>query len=311
MRLTTQLNQLSNYYLKTVQTRPQHHLKPSERFLLYKSFGKSRLSQPSYSKIRSVYDYEQTLQHYVNELANLTFADHVLGWLAILTVQQALFTWDQFDEQIREQHFVDGLNIRPHTIVEAAETVLIGTADLDKVFGDAVGDYHMGSTITNFVTYDLACTYTAANSALSVILYGGNILDDDASFIDDDISYIFGDFASEAVKAYSVIDTNKPGAWQQEGLRRLELGLQDLAANPQVDPIVKKALGLDSPTDEEVLSRLGFLSHEFEEWQIEKSEQTKSYQQQTFDPTKRLEFWQWWLTEAIPQAWEMANQTFS
>jgi hypothetical protein len=30
-----------------------------------------------------------------------------------------------------------------------------------------------------------------------------------------------------------------------------------------------------------------------------------------FDFQKRLEFWQWWLTEAIPQAWELAQQSFS
>ncbi|HEX2910496.1 MAG TPA: hypothetical protein VH186_06775 [Chloroflexia bacterium] len=29
----------------------------------------------------------------------------------------------------------------------------------------------------------------------------------------------------------------------------------------------------------------------------------------TFEPEKRLEFWKWWLTEAIPQAWELAQQS--
>lgn len=29
-----------------------------------------------------------------------------------------------------------------------------------------------------------------------------------------------------------------------------------------------------------------------------------------FDPEKRLDFWEWWLTEAIPQAWELANSTY-
>ncbi len=28
-----------------------------------------------------------------------------------------------------------------------------------------------------------------------------------------------------------------------------------------------------------------------------------------FDPNKRLEFWEWWLTEAIPHAWELAQQS--
>jgi len=30
-----------------------------------------------------------------------------------------------------------------------------------------------------------------------------------------------------------------------------------------------------------------------------------------FNPTKRLEFWEWWLTKAIPQAWELAQQSTS
>jgi hypothetical protein len=30
---------------------------------------------------------------------------------------------------------------------------------------------------------------------------------------------------------------------------------------------------------------------------------------ENFDPQKRLEFWEWWLTEAIPQAWELAQQS--
>ncbi|MBN9390848.1 MAG: hypothetical protein J0I20_22655 [Chloroflexi bacterium] len=28
-----------------------------------------------------------------------------------------------------------------------------------------------------------------------------------------------------------------------------------------------------------------------------------------FIPEKRLEFWKWWLKEAIPQAWELAQQS--
>lgn len=30
-----------------------------------------------------------------------------------------------------------------------------------------------------------------------------------------------------------------------------------------------------------------------------------------FDPDKRREFWEWWLKEAIPQAWELAQQSSS
>ena len=29
-----------------------------------------------------------------------------------------------------------------------------------------------------------------------------------------------------------------------------------------------------------------------------------------FDPQKKLEFWEWWLTEAIPKAWELAQSSY-
>lgn len=31
----------------------------------------------------------------------------------------------------------------------------------------------------------------------------------------------------------------------------------------------------------------------------------------SFDKLKQLEFWKWWLTEAIPQAWELAHQSIN
>jgi hypothetical protein len=35
----------------------------------------------------------------------------------------------------------------------------------------------------------------------------------------------------------------------------------------------------------------------------------KLYKPVRFDVEKRLEFWEWWLTEAIPQAWELAEKS--
>jgi hypothetical protein len=29
-----------------------------------------------------------------------------------------------------------------------------------------------------------------------------------------------------------------------------------------------------------------------------------------FDDRKRLEFWEWWLTEAIPQAWDLGQDSY-
>lgn len=41
-------------------------------------------------------------------------------------------------------------------------------------------------------------------------------------------------------------------------------------------------------------------------WSKGKYKCTSSYDPLTLDCEKRLEFWEWWLTDAIPQAWELA-----
>lgn len=41
-------------------------------------------------------------------------------------------------------------------------------------------------------------------------------------------------------------------------------------------------------------------------WWNKYSRFRSNYQPLRFDPEKRLKFWEWWLTEAIPQAWEKA-----
>jgi len=38
-----------------------------------------------------------------------------------------------------------------------------------------------------------------------------------------------------------------------------------------------------------------------------KNRNSEKYVPLVFDPQKRLEFWEWWLTQAIPQAWELAE----
>ena len=38
-------------------------------------------------------------------------------------------------------------------------------------------------------------------------------------------------------------------------------------------------------------------------------EKIGQYKEVSFDPQKRRDFWKWWLNEAIPQAWELAQQS--
>ena len=311
MSMPIEVKELCNNYLILVQHHPQHHLNPNERFNLYKSFGKSRIDLPEYKKTGQRLDVDEYTQFYKDRLEHLTLADHVLGWLSILTVRHILPIWNEkFEMQIQLQNTKHIHRVTPHQIIEAAENVINRTAKLDKVFFDSNNDYHMGSKIKEYLTYDLACIYTAASSVLGFVLYGEAGVDSSGLFVDDDISYIFGDYASEAVKAYSVIDTNKPGAWVDEGFRRAEVAFLESETDEDANSEFNKVFGMDSSHGEDILTRLSLTSPEFEEWQNEQMEQKKTFKQLIFDPIKRLEFWEWWLTEAVPQAWEIAEQTY-
>ncbi len=50
------------------------------------------------------------------------------------------------------------------------------------------------------------------------------------------------------------------------------------------------------------------LQNFWEWWYYESHQNTVLPWKHYFDPQACLEFWEWWLTEAIPQAWELANQ---
>jgi len=44
-------------------------------------------------------------------------------------------------------------------------------------------------------------------------------------------------------------------------------------------------------------------------WRLKKPD-SEIYKPLLVNPQKRLEFWEWWLTEAIPQAWELAQSSY-
>ncbi len=308
MGMPLEVKELCKRYLKSIQSHPQHNLSPEDRVVLYKSFGESRIAKPGYKKIGQNYDINEAKQFYKDQLGNLTQADHILGWLVILTVKHVLPIWDErFEKQIQQQNYRNKNPIIPHQILEAAERVLRRTANLDEVFFDSNGDYHMGSHIKAAVTYDLASIYDAASSALSLVLYGGKSEHTDW-FVDDEISDVYGDFASETVKAFSVIDTNRPGAWANESFWQ---SMEKLQTDENIDPEIKEAFGIPEIFEDDISTRVGSDTPEFVGWIAEEQAKRKTFKEIIFDPIKRLEFWEWWLTEAIPQAWEMAEQTYS
>jgi hypothetical protein len=55
--------------------------------------------------------------------------------------------------------------------------------------------------------------------------------------------------------------------------------------------------------------RADFASEAVKAYSCSLSDQTISFTKDvTFDENLRREFWHWWLTQAIPQAWHLAEQ---
>jgi hypothetical protein len=83
------------------------------------------------------------------------------------------------------------------------------------------------------------------------------------------------DFADYSLVAFAGIDSNGPGVW--------------------IDDFYVNLAGWEIARDEK--------------WTAERIERIKQYQPVKNDPQKELEFWEWWLTEAVPQAWELATKS--
>ncbi len=221
------------------------HLEKNDRFSLYQSFGPSRLELPFYEAKKPFNSTEKDSFH-LNQILGFTQADYVLGGLAILTAKHVSPIWDKAWLQLPPEF----KNVAtPNQILEIAQNILDRKIEINEKLFELCADFEIGLNIEEWVTYDVASTYSAAYYTLHLILFGGQNLKHTFSF-DTEIASLCPDFASEALKGYSAIDKNPPG----EG---------------------------------------------FAEEMVE------------FDPQRRLEFWEWWLTEAIPQAWNLAHKTNS
>jgi len=138
-------------------------------------------------------------------------------------------------------------------MVEMIEGLLIKNIKFENALVAYREIFYYGSSKSDF-TYNIENAYQSAYNALGLVLFGRDV---EREILDeDDLIRLTGDFVTEAMKAYSIIDTNKPGHW-----------LYSKGA-------ISKLSGIE------------------------------------VDLQKRLEFWEWWLTEAIPQAWELAQETY-
>ncbi len=241
MELPLQTQQLIKQSLKTMRQNPMHHLKPTDRPAIYKSFDPARFDLPEYTKHGTAFDDDEFREFFSHQFLRCNQGDHAIGWLAILTVKQVLQEWELKNLTEWESQYISTIQ----EILQVAQAVLTKKIEFIQAHDNLINDFWYFTHF--FVNYEISCLKNAAILALETIIYMKNL---NGFPLDDQVEEL-SDFVGEALKAYTATDENPPGAVDMEEI---------------IIPI-------------------------------------------EFDARKRLEFWEWWLTEAIPEAWKLAAQS--
>jgi hypothetical protein len=273
MNLPTKIQNLCVRYLDLVRSDPDHHLKIEYRFDIYNGFGSSRLNLPGYIQSGEKLDSQKNLQYMKEEFLNFNINDYALGWLAILTARYVLPISDRVQYQLE----FNKQRITAQEVLQVAENLLQHRVTFDMGNQELEDFYWYNEDVFKSTTYDVACAFSSAYRALEYILYG--IIRRDTLFIEGS-DIIGGDiFTFKAVEAYSSVDKNPPGIYNQYAL--------DEEDNSNNEPIIISIMNMNIINGNQY-------------WQLLPL---------TYSVQKRLEFWEWWLTEAIPQAWELAEKS--
>lgn len=257
--------------LEKVNNHPTHTLDALERLELYKTFGNAVLLETqNYNTIKLTrLSREELLDYRLERIKRFTLADKVLGWLAIITVSKVLPLWEK-QEVWEKSEARKNEEIAPSQILEVAKQVLTGNIDLLLAF-DMLEEFSDGLGIENWVTFDMTCLFNAAFWTLEMLLSGVNL--NVPTFKEDESLIPNYDFASDALRAYIAQDENSPG------LIGNYFGIDVDVANI---PIIKDDQPFVTSQNEVIIPV-------------------------KFDREKKKEFWNWWLTEAVPQAWQLVE----
>ncbi len=148
--LPKKVQTLCKKFLVELQNNPQHHLKASDRFILYTSFGKLNFYDLPYN-----YDGQDKLTNSTTfHLSHFTVADFTIAWLAVLTTQKVLPIWERVWPQIT---FEPDKVTLPSEIVSVATLLLKNEIDIAQVLDVEYDKYDLGGNITFWTSYDVAC----------------------------------------------------------------------------------------------------------------------------------------------------------
>lgn len=268
------LQSLCDQYLEKVRNDPQHSLEAADRSAIYQAFGPLLgMKQREIQNGRLI----------------LTQADKAFGWLGIITARKVIPIWEAATVEDVDDN--EDFSANPNEMLRVAEGVLLGTIDaqiaLDR---DLCNRFYYGGTgLEKRTTKPVYCANSASYAALESIYSG--------------VEGLNSDFTSRAIMAYAGIDENESGLWWDAQIAQADKNIETWLET-ETDEDAKgfreafEALNLKlEALNPEIIEQV-------EGWMAENKRRAEKFIPIKYDPQKGLEFWQWWLGEAIPQAWD-------
>jgi len=275
MKLTKDLENIIQHYLEILKN--QQQFTSFDRYNIYQAFGYSKLAEGTSPALAEEEGKGDIL------LGNFSFADYTLCWLAIITVQYVLSAWEpnKFDS-ISHGSDEDNL-ITPHLILQTMESLLNRKISVKDAFLLYHNDFHDGiDKFMNDINYNSQCVYWAAYKAIQIPLYGRS-----NNYIDNNYN------GEEVDKSIKDLGLKVKSSTRDEIKEEVDFTTNAMLAYAAIDK--------NQPGDWQHIK--GYVNL----FTMRTVYRKANLQDIEISQGKRLEFWEWWLTEAIPQAWELAQ----
>jgi hypothetical protein len=215
-------------------------------------------------------------------------ANTIINRLACLTTRKVLQAGESADT-FRNIEYPSYLTF-PHQILEVSENFLAGKLAHEEAELNYKGDFYMMQLhIRSHTRLNTISVVDAAYTTLGSILYG---LDNMLDF----------DFAGQALLAYAGVDQNPPGVWRDAFINDIYSRIN--VEYPTIKPYHDFAT-FDSLW--EVLKSINLAGLDLDNLSEVERHKLKTCIPFTLDTSKSREFWAWWLSEAVPYAWEQAQ----
>ena len=286
--LPQNIRQQINFLLTLIQDTPNRQLRKKERTDLINSFGISQTVITSDISDHLALLWDGLIETKTAERSN---AATITGWLGITTTYKVLPIWER-SEIILKEHSKIGLDL-PRKMLIAAEDALSNKMTYNELEVKYKGDFYLLPLgLMPHTSQQVFSVIRSAYTTLGIILYGS------------ESDFIINDFARLSCDAYAGTDYNKEGLWASFEIEHLYGMLSNYLTEENAEYFER----MQNNNPLELIEELNVSSPVIKSLTLEQRAYLKNYKPFLYSPQKTLEFWEWWLSEAIPQAWELAQQ---